>query len=150
MIELIKTHLPETVVAVLALAATFVEVSKIKINPWTWLARTIGRALNGEVIERMDRLEERMGQLEKRQDQSDAADEMRDAIAQRARILRFGDELLHDKKHSKEHFDEILRDIKRYEAYCSTHKAFENGTTVATTQHIENTYRKLLETHGFL
>ena len=150
MIELIKTHLPETVVAVLALAATFMEVSKIKINPWTWLARTIGRALNGEVIERMDKLEKRMEQLEKRQDQADAADKKRDAIAQRARILRFGDELLHDKKHSKEPFAEILPDIKRYEIYCSTHKEFVNGTTVATTKHIENTYRKLLETHGFL
>ena len=150
MIELIKTHLPETVVAVLALAATFVEVSKIKINPWTWLARTIGRAMNGDLIERMDKLEKRMEQLEKRQDQADAADKKRDAISQRNRILRFGDELLHDKKHSKEHFDEILRDIDRYEKYCDEHKEFENGTTVATSKHIKDTYRRLLETHGFL
>lgn len=150
MIELIKTHLPETVLAALALGATFVEVSKIKVNPWTWLARTVGRAMNGDVIERMDKLDDRMGEIEKRQNQSEEEDKRREAIGQRNRILRFGDELLHDKKHSKEHFDEILRDIKCYENYCSTHKEFENGTTVATTKHIEDTYRKLLESHDFL
>ena len=150
MIEWIETHLLESTAAALALAATFVEVSKIKINPWTWLARAIGRALNGDVIERMDRLDKRMGELERRQNEAECANQMRDAISQRTRILRFGDELLHDKRHSKEHFDEILRDIKRYEAYCSKHPEFENGTTVATTQYIEDTYRKLLESHDFL
>ena len=143
MIDFIQNHLPETVAAAVALAATFVEVSKIRINPWTWLARTIGRAMNGDLIERIDRLEERV-------ERSDAKAEERDAISQRTRILRFGDELLHDKKHSKEHFDEVLRDIKRYETYCDTHKEFENGTTVATTQLIKDTYRRLLESHGFL
>lgn len=150
MIEIMKEHLPETVVAVLALGATFVEVSKIKINPWSALARFIGRALNGDVIERMDKLDGRMEQIEKRQDQSEAADKMRDALSQRNRILRFGDELLHDKKHSKEHFDEILRDIDRYEKYCEEHREFENGTTVATNKHIKDTYRRLLESHDFL
>ena len=150
MIEWIEAHLLESTAAALALAATFVEVSKIKINPWTWLARAIGRALNGDVIERMDKLDDRMGKIEKRQNQSEEEDRRREAIGQRNRILRFGDELLHDKRHSKEHFDEILRDIKRYEAYCSKHPEFENGTTVATTQYIEDTYRKLLESHDFL
>ena len=150
MIDLIREHLPEAVVGGAALLATFVEVSKIKINPWTWLARTIGRAMNGDVIERMEKLDSRMEQIEKRQDQSEAADMKRDAISQRNRILRFGDELLHDKKHSKEHFDEILRDIDRYEKYCEEHREFENGTTVATSKHIKDTYRKLLESHDFL
>lgn len=143
MIDLIREHLPEAVVGGAALLATFVEVSKIKINPWTWLARTIGRAMNGDLIERIDKLEKRMEKSEE-----DAKE--RDAISRRTRILRFGDELLHDERHSKEHFDEILRDIKRYEEYCRTHPDFENGTTVATTKYIEDTYRKLLESHDFL
>lgn len=150
MIDLIREHLPEAVVGGAALLATFVEVSKIKINPWTWLARTIGRAMNGDVIERMDKLDSRMEQIEKRQDQSEAADMKRDAISQRNRILRFGDELLHDdRKRSKERFDEVMRDIDQYERYCHEHPEFENGTTVATTVFIKDTYRKLLETNGF-
>ena len=35
---------------------TLVQVSPIKVNPWSWLARKIGRAINGEVIDRVDRL----------------------------------------------------------------------------------------------
>ena len=150
MIEMMSEHLPQTIVTVLMIAATFLEVSKIKVNPWSWVASVIGRALNHDVIQQMQRLDERMERLENRQDKADAAAGERAAISQRARILRFGDELLHDERHTKEHFDEILRDIKRYECYCAAHKEFENGTTVATTKYIKDTYSRLLESHDFL
>ena len=39
----------------------------------------------------------------------------------RQRILRFSDEILFEKGHSKEHYDEILEDIDKYEAYCKEH-----------------------------
>jgi len=74
----------------------------------------------------------------------------RNAIDCRSHILRFGDEILHDIRHSKEHFDQILRDIKAYEAYCKQHPNFENNTTLMTTRQILTTYQRCMETHGFL
>ena len=79
----------------------------------------------------------------------DVSDE-RAAKATRVRILRFGDEILHGIRHSKEHFDQILLDVTEYEQYCKEHPEFVNNMTVLTTQHIKETYSACFEQHDFL
>ena len=126
-----------------AVFLTLLEIVPIKINPWSALARKLGRAMNKEVLTKVENLEREVRDLRR------ASDE-RYAVDCRSRILRFGDELLHDVHHSKEHFDQILRDIKSYEDYCERHPAFENNTTLMTTKQILATYQHCMETHGFL
>lgn len=130
---------------VVAVLSTFLEVSKIKINPWSWLAKTIGRAINGEVLEKVNQLEADVLKLRDEEDE-------RNSKAARIRILHFGDELLHspDQRHSKEHFDEILQSITEYNQYCKDHPNFKNHMTEATTKHILKTYDKCLEENAFL
>lgn len=137
---------------VVAVLSTFLEVSKIKVNPWTRLAKFIGRAINGEVLEKVSMLETKVDKLES--DVSDMRNEEdeRNAKAARVRILHFGDELLHnpEQRHSKEHFDEILQSITEYNQYCADHPNFKNNMTEATAKHILRTYQKCLEKHSFL
>ena len=132
-------------VIITAVLSTFLEVSKIKINPWSWFAKFIGRAINGEVLEKVNQLEMDVSKLRDEEDE-------RNAKAARIRILHFGDELLHspEKRHSKEHFDEILQSITEYNQYCSDHPNFKNHMTEATTKHVLNVYDKCLEEHTFL
>ena len=33
---------------------TLVQIAPVKLNPWTWLARAIGRAINGDVLRKLD------------------------------------------------------------------------------------------------
>ena len=131
--------------AALALLAisTLVEISPIKINPWSRIAKAIGRAINGEVIAKVNDLEKHVKRME------DTADE-RDAKSARNRILRFGDECLHGVHHSKEHFDQILRDITEYESYCERHPEFKNNMAVLTIGNIKSNYQKCLQNHDFL
>ena len=35
---------------VLVVVMTLVQIAPVKLNPWSWLARSIGRAVNAEVI----------------------------------------------------------------------------------------------------
>ena len=86
---------------VFVVLASILEVSKIKINPWSW----IGSVLNKEVVAKVDKIEKDIADVKKKVGESDA-------VNSRYRILRFDDELLHDVKHSKEHFDQILHDIE--------------------------------------
>ena len=74
----------------------------------------------------------------------------RDAILCRSRILLFGDEILHEVRHSKEHFDQILLDISTYENYCDTHPTFENNQSVMTIQNIKDVYHDCMKKHDFL
>lgn len=135
--------------ALLALSG-LVEISKIKINPWSWLAKRLGRAINGEVLDKMDTLHARVDNLSHKVDISEAKQEERDARLARTHILRFGDELRIGTLHSKESFDEVLADITAYETYCSAHPEFPNNRTRAAEGFITDTYDKCLRENSFL
>ena len=135
--------------AVVALSGV-VEFSKIKINPWTWLARHVGRAINGEVLDKIDTLNERMDKLSGKVDQSEVRQDERDAKMARTHILRFGDEVRIGTRHSKESFDEVLADITAYETYCNAHPEFPNNRTRAAEKFISETYDECLRENKFL
>ena len=122
---------------------TLVQVTPLKINPWSWLGRTIGRAINGEVLEKVDILSQNVAK-------NKADDDEQWASYSRYHILRFGDELLHGVAHSKEHFDQILLDISKYEKYCAEHKDYLNDVANETIKRIKKTYQKSLEENNFL
>lgn len=128
---------------VLLAAMTLIQVAPIKVNPWSAVAKAIGRAINGEVIAKVDQLERDLVAMK-------AAQEERDAISCRSRILHFGDETIHGVRHTKEHFDQILRDITSYEQYCENHPHFENNTTVLTSRRIKDIYEECMATADFL
>lgn len=51
----------------------------------------------------------------------------------RVDILRFYDELIEQKKHGKEYFNEMIDVIAEYNKYCQSHPNFPNGkTTIAS------------------
>jgi len=122
---------------------TVLQVAPIKINPWTWIARAIGRAINAEVIDKVGKLESEVQSIKKNTEEHEAK-------SARVRILRFGDEILHDVKHSQEHFNQVLLDITEYEEYCSKHPEFRNNVTGITTKRIMETYERCLKDNNFL
>ena len=74
----------------------------------------------------------------------------RNAVAMRVRILRFRDEMLQDKGHTHDSFQQVLSDIDEYEKYCTNHPDFKNNQTMATIDHIKRNYQERLEKHDFL
>lgn len=68
----------------------------------------------------------------------------------RIRILRFADEILHNAKHSKESFDQVMEDITNYEHYCSNHPDFHNNKTVASIDIITSNFKERYEKNDFL
>lgn len=122
---------------------TIIQISPIKLNPWSWIGMRIGRAINGEVLEKVDAVSR---DVKKNKDDDDE----RWASLSRSHILGFGDELLHGVAHSKEHFDQILLDISKYEQYCSDHPEYLNNIANATIKQIKKTYLKCLEENKFL
>ena len=122
---------------------TVLQVAPIKINPWTWIARAIGRAINAEVIAEVGSLKQEVQTIKKNTEEHEAK-------SARVRILRFGDEILHNVKHSQEHFNQVLLDITEYEEYCSHHPDFRNNVTGITTKRNMETYEKCLKDNNFL
>ena len=138
------------ILAVLAMFSIVIEVSPIKINPWSFLANKLGKAFNKEVLNEISTLKSRVDTLDERVQQSEAIQKERDAKTARTNILRFGDEIRIGTRHSKESFDEILSDITEYESYCSTHQDFKNNRTKSTEKIIIEVYEHCLRTDSFL
>ncbi len=120
-----------------------IKIPHIEINFWGWLARKVGSAINGEVLEQVADLKEDLDEFKKEAE----LERVRQA---RQRILRFNDEILFEKRHSKEHFDEILDDITLYERYCREHKEYENNKAVLAISIIKEVYQDCMDTHDFL
>lgn len=80
---------------------------------------------------------------------ADKADE-RNAVNSRVRILRFADEMMEGKRHSKDSWDQVMSDITDYEKYCEAHPDFRNGQTAATVEYLKKNYIERLEKHDFL
>ena len=125
---------------------SLIQIAPIKINPWT----AIGNILNADIREEIKASQAEMDMLSDRLDGISAEMAERAARDRRTRILRFGDELYTNQRHSKEHFEDILADITDYEAYCAEHADFLNGRTEITVRHIKSVYEKRLAERDFL
>lgn len=123
--------------------SAIVEISPIKINPWTWLIRALGRALNHDMNAKVDKLS-----LDVKSLRSELGE--REAVTARIRILRFGDDCRQGARHSKEYFDQIEADITTYERYCAEHPGFKNNMTSLTIAYINKIYARCLEKNDFL
>ena len=137
-------------IATLAAVSTVVQISPIKFDPWTWLARKIGRSINGEVLEKVDEVKDAQVAARKRLDEHIRADDERNADLHRARILQFNNELLRDIPHTREDFIEVLAEIDYYDRYCKAHPEYENHRAVHAIANIERVYDDRLRKHDFL
>ena len=127
----------------LFLLSLFIEIAPIKINPISKFLKWLGRKINSDVLEKVDELEKEVAKMREENEQQVV-------VSCRYRILRFGDEVLHEVRHSKDHFEQILLDITAYERYCEDHENFKNNITQTTTEIILERYKKCLENKDFL
>lgn len=135
---------------ILFIILTLVQISPIKIDPWTAIAKWFGRCINTELSKKVDTVAAQ--QLENRQllDKHISDDAARAADRRRATILRFNNELLRDIPHTKEEFIEVLNDIDQYRAYCRTHEDYPNARAVHAIANIERVYDERLQKRDFL
>ena len=138
---------------ILVIILSVIQISPLELDPWSW----IGNAFNKDIFARIDELEKRIDEIEngvklanEKCDKYEAQREEDKAVMACIRILRFNDELLHKKRHSKETFDQILKDVKFYEKYCEDNDDFENERAVRAIVNVRRCYDKCSEDCDFL
>lgn len=130
-------------VGILLVLSMLVEVSKIKINPWSALAKWLGRAINSDVTVELAAIKQKL-------DEHVTMDDRRNADGHRTRILHFNNELLREINHTKEEFIEVLAEIDAYERYCEEHPEYPNNRAVLAIENIREVYKDRLKKHDFL
>lgn len=133
-----------------AAVLSLLEIAPIKVNPWRAIARGIGRALNGDVLDRLAQVQQAQ------QDTSSALeahikdyDEYK-ADEHRAAILAFNTSLLRGEMHTQEDFFDAFRHIDQYEDYCRSHPGYKNNRAVHAIANIGRVYDERLKARDFL
>lgn len=127
----------------LFLVLSMLEVAPIKVNPWSAIAKAIGRAMNADVLRELDMVTQKL-------DTHIRVDDERNADSYRTRILQFNNELLREIMHTREDFIEILAVIDDYEGYCRDHKEYKNNRSTCAIENIKRVYMERLQKHDFL
>jgi len=135
--EWITENLLGAVVIVGLGGASLIQISPIKLNPWTWLGNAIGKFIGVSAVS-------------EKLDAHIKLDDERNIKQCRMRILRFNDEILQGKPHTKEHYDEILDDITEYERYCEVHPGYRNSKAGMAIRNVETRYQHHLQHKTFL
>ena len=134
---------------------SIIQIAPIKVDPWTWLARRIGKAFNQEMLEKQDAFQKESQEYRKNNDLQIKSIfnliDKRGAEEARNRILRFGDEIKSKQiRHSEEYYNQILDDMTNYEKYCHEHPDFKNERTIATEKIIRSEYAEHIRNNDFL
>ena len=124
-------------------ALSLVQIAPVKWNPWSALAKAIGRAINADL---MQELADTRTTLEKHIQ----IDDERNADAHRPKILAFNTELLRGQDHTREDFIEALAEIDFYDGYCRTHPEYKNSRAKYAIANIGRVYNDRLKKHDFL
>lgn len=127
----------------LAVLLTLVQIAPIKVNPWSAIAKAIGRAVNADVLRELDTVTQKL-------DTHIRVDDERNADSYRTRILQFNNELLREIMHTREDFIETLAVIDDYESYCRDHEDYKNNRATCAIENIKRVYMERLQKHDFL
>ena len=122
---------------------SLVEIAPVKWNPWSALAKALGRAVNADLLKELSATK---AALEKHIQ----IDDERNADAHRGKILAFNTELLRGIDHTREDFIEVLAEIDRYESYCRSHPEYKNNRAKYAIANIGRVYNDRLKKHDFL
>ena len=127
-----------------------IKIPKLEINIWKWLGKIIGKAINDDVLKKIDKIEKKVDQIEKHDKEQDAERDEDNAEDARRRIITFADEIRLKIEHSEEMFNNVLDDITFYEKYCDTHTGFKNDKAKASIELVHKIYKECLEENKFL
>ena len=134
----------------IVILSAFVEIAPIKINPVSKFLAWVGKKTNQELMDSVVALDTRVSSLEGNVGKMQSENDERNAILCRVRILRFGDEIRRNIKHSQDSFDQVMSDMDEYDKYCHFHKGFKNNKTVVTQARIRDEYARCLAENDFL
>lgn len=137
------------IVVALGGLGTFVEVSKIKINPWSSLFKWIGKKMNEEVMEEIKDLKKSDEEICKKQAEIERQQAIDTADTIKAEVFSFYNECKRDLKHSEAEFNHIAQQNKKYLAIIEVTKE-PNGVYEAEYEYIMEIFKEAMAKNDFL
>ena len=130
------------IVLICLAAMTLIQITPIKLNPWSALFKWLGKQINKEVIDKIDLVEKRL-------DQHIKDSEDNELTARRSAILDFSSSVIRGVNYHREKFDFMIKECDSYEKYCKDNDV-KNGVAQASIEEIRRIYQEHLRNSDFL
>lgn len=138
-LDILNTYWKQGILYLL-LGAGLIQISPIKIDPFSWLAKKIGNALNVDILKQLEETRKSLDILDEKLTTHIKENEEESINECRRRILVFNEKVLANDNVTKERYDSILEDIDEYEDYCENHKGYQNSKAVLSIQNLKHDY----------
>ena len=137
-------------------AVTLIEIAPIKINPWKWLLKWIGNAVNAEdrkniqdIKDEVSKLSKTVDEMKEEQEQEKKDREQDKASDKRWRILDFINSSRHGRTHTREEWNHTLSELAEYEQFCEV-RDIPNGVIDEGAKYLRDLYQENCRNNNFL
>ena len=127
---------------IIIVVSVFIQITPIKVNPWSALFKWIGKTITGNACSKIDGLIEKVEKIEK-----DVKTNEKDRI--RWEILDFANSCRNDRKHTRDEFQHIVALNDKYKRLLSETND-TNGVFEVEYNYIQDLYAERLEKNDFL
>ena len=126
-----------------------IEITPIKINPWTKLLKWIGKLLNNETSEKVDGLIHKVDKLETKIEQVEISQIENEKDRIRWEVLDFANSCRNGRKHTRDEFQHIVTLNTKYKALLKK-TGDANGVFEDEYEFIHKIYEELKIINDFL
>lgn len=130
-------------------SVTLIEIVPVKINPWKWLFKWIGNAVNAEDRKNIQEIKNELDKVSKTVDDLKAERAHDKASDKRWRILDFINSSRHGRTHTREEWSHTLSELAEYEKFCEE-KDIPNGVIDEGAKYLRDLYQENCKTNNFL
>jgi len=127
---------------IVIVVSIFIQITPIKVNPWSALFKWIGKTITGNACSKIDGLIEKVEKIEK-----DVKTNEKDRI--RWEILDFANSCRNDRKHTRDEFQHIVALNDKYKRLLQETND-TNGVFEVEYNYIQDLYAERLEKNDFL
>lgn len=134
--------LAENWIAVSGVLSVVIQISPIKLNPWSKLLGWIGKIINAELLKKIEEQDMKFGNMQRIIDENE-----KDRI--RHEVLTFANQCRNHVKHTKDEFQHILAINKKYHDLLDNYNE-SNGVFDAEYEYILELYHDCQRNNSFL
>lgn len=127
---------------IIIVVSIFIQITPIKINPWSALFKWIGKTITGNACSKIDGLIDKIEKIEK-----DVKTNEKDRI--RWEILDFANSCRNNRKHTRDEFQHIVALNDKYKRLLQETND-TNGVFEVEYNYIQDLYAERLEKNDFL
>lgn len=121
-----------TIGIVLVVVTGLIQIAPIKLNPWSWLLKSIRKLFLGDVMKKIDEVTQK---LEQHIEEENA----KDLRIRRDTILDFASAVLSGRKYTREQYEQMVRECDEYHQFCID-KHFKNSVIDESIEIIKGAY----------